>query len=441
VHLSPEDFTVPWFLSFVYGAEPPRDSSLPVAQYLSSDNLVDVLSGRFKADNVEFKALQIPYSYLRVHIKPLPHEAKPLIAKYTPLETLMWYHEELNHPQVNQIIKQRLESKEEKLNLTYGKLMERLLYFKKIDAPFYELLIPLAEEKLNKISLELEPPVVVLGDASYSMDVAIRTSTIIASVLTVLTSAELKFFNVRLVDPPLNPKTIPEVVRVATEMKADGLTASACALWPYYQQRKKIKFFIVVTDEVENEKFNGTDYFPSMYLKYYQEVYPAKLVFVSFLDNPGRKGRMVTALENMGFDILQFKLDGARPDLTKLDTLLGLLSSEGQFFVQQVLELSRAFEHGADDLLQALHAPPKRLVAKNNNNNNNAEDDEKKINLRDEADLDEELCIICQEKDHLRTTALLDCGHLGFCESCAQVLKTCPICRGPVVKTVKIFKT
>ena len=149
---------------------------------------------------------------------------------------------------------------------------------------------------------------------------------------------------------------------------------------------------------------------------------------------------MVTALENMGFDILQFKLDGARPDLTKLDTLLGLLSSEGQFFVQQVLEPSKAFEHGADNLLEAMQAPPKRLANNNNNNVINVQQ-EHKIDLRNEAELDEELCIICQEKDHLRTTALLDCGHLGFCESCAQMLKTCPICRGPVVKTVKIFKT
>jgi len=53
-----------------------------------------------------------------------------------------------------------------------------------------------------------------------------------------------------------------------------------------------------------------------------QEVYPAKLVFVSFLDNPQNKGRMVKALENLGFDVLQFRLDGTRPDLTKMDTLL-----------------------------------------------------------------------------------------------------------------------
>ena len=52
-------------------------------------------------------------------------------------------------------------------------------------------------------------------------------------------------------------------------------------------------------------------------------MYPSKLVFVSFLENPNVKGRMVQSLENMGIEVLQFRLDGKRPDLTKMDTLLG----------------------------------------------------------------------------------------------------------------------
>ena len=67
---------------------------------------------------------------------------------------------------------------------------------------------------MGTISLPLEPPVVVLGDASYSMDVAIRTATIIASLLSFLADAELKFFNDQLFDPPLVPRTIEEVLRV-----------------------------------------------------------------------------------------------------------------------------------------------------------------------------------------------------------------------------------
>lgn len=45
---------------------------------------------------------------------------------------------------------------------------------------------------------------------------------------------------------------------------------------------------------------------------------------------------MVNSLRNMGIDVLQFRLDANRPDLTKLDTLLGLLSSESSYFPKQV---------------------------------------------------------------------------------------------------------
>jgi len=118
----------------------------------------------------------------------------------------------------------------------------------------------------------------------------------------------------------------------------------------------------VVTDEVENGKFNGQWYFPDLFLRYYQEVYPSKIVFVSFLENPNNKGRMVTALENMGIEVLQFRLDGRRPDLTKLDTLLGLLSSESSHFPLQVIELSKVFmDHGEDGLLKRILNPPERV--------------------------------------------------------------------------------
>ncbi len=80
--------------------------------------------------------------------------------------------------------------------------------------------------------MRLESPVVVIGDASYSMDVAIRVSTVIASVLTALANAELKFFTGECVDPPIIPRNVPQVLDVASGVKADGLTAPAAALYP-----------------------------------------------------------------------------------------------------------------------------------------------------------------------------------------------------------------
>jgi hypothetical protein len=62
------------------------------------------------------------------------------------------------------------------------------------------------------VQLPLDPPVVVLGDASYSMDVAIRTATVIGSLLTALTNAELRFFNVQSIPPHVVPRTIEQVL-------------------------------------------------------------------------------------------------------------------------------------------------------------------------------------------------------------------------------------
>jgi hypothetical protein len=122
------------------------------------------------------------------------------------------------------------------------------------------------------VQLPLDPPVVVLGDASYSMDVAIRTATVIGSLLTALTNAELRFFNVQSIPPHVVPRTIEQVLlslslslslsflwillecfccrdgvmitsqvlEVATKTRADGLTAPACTLVEYYRQRKVV---------------------------------------------------------------------------------------------------------------------------------------------------------------------------------------------------------
>jgi len=241
------------------------------------------------------------------------------------------------------------------------------LYFKRKGAPFYSCLVPIAQKRLMSIELLLSPPVVVFGDASYSMDVAIRTATIISSVLTVLSGAELKFFNVTSVDPTRYPTNVVDLIEVAETMKADGLTAPAAALYPYYLAKKPVKFIVVVTDEIENNKFSNQWYFPDLFLRYYQEVYPSKLIFVSFLEDPSvvSGGRMVNSLKNLGIEILQFRLDGNRPDLTKLDTLLGLLSSESAFFPKQVASLAELYSRsGLKDLISRLENPPERVHPK-----------------------------------------------------------------------------
>ena len=64
---------------------------------------------------------------------------------------------------------------------------------------------------------------------------------------------------------------------------------------------------------------------------------------------------MVNELRAAGYEPQQFKLDQSRPDLDKLDTLFGLLSSETSSFQEQVqdmeVELSR---EGIQKVFEAL---------------------------------------------------------------------------------------
>lgn len=374
-HFAPKDFALDWFLSFVFGQEPPADSLLKAGP-MTAANVLELV-----------RRFQVPYSYLRKQLQNLSPEVRALVAGYEKLSMVIWYYEELECPEVDAVLTQRLASGEDP-ELAYGKLMERILYMKMSNKSFYELLLPIAERRLKAIKLPLEPPVVVFGDASYSMDVAIRVSTIIASLLTVLADADIQFFNVDSFAPPVKPYTIPQVLDVALNTKADGLTATACTLKRYYDEKKPIKFFIMVTDEIENEPSNGT-FFAQLFYRYYMEVHPARLVMVSFLEDPNVKGRMTRALEEFGIVPLQFRLDAKRPDLTKLDSLLGLLSAEANFFTIQCKMLAQAQEAGStieqmvaqiregpDALRRALNGGEGDGSSNNNNSNNNQETNE-----------------------------------------------------------------
>ena len=329
--------------------------------------------------------------------EPLPAVVRARVARYEKLDMVLWYYEELSDgcPEVDRVIADRL-AKGEEPSFSYGKFMERLMYFKQSGASFYTQLIPIAQRRLEAIDLPLEPPVVslrasgafivlrtifnqvVLGDASYSMDVAIRTSTIIASLLTALCSADLKFFSDRVTAPDFVPRKVEDVLDVAFNTQADGLTAPACAIHDYYTKKEVVKCFVVVTDEIENEPFRG-QFFAQLFYKYFTEVipcsltcphvkqlmychrfqvYPAQLVMVSFLDDPSKKGRMVLALEEMGIKPLQFRLHAKRPDLSKVDTLLGLLSAESALFTSRVNGLAKTnSSFGLTEMLEGMRPP------------------------------------------------------------------------------------
>ena len=454
IHPSPSDFQCPYFLATIYGAPPPDDSIVSLSRVIPSSSPVEVEQILQKAP--------IPFSFLRKNVEEMTIAMRERIAEYESLDTLIWWHHELACPGLDDRIRARLEKGEEP-KFSYGKFMERLLYFKEMCSPFFALLIPIAEKRLKEISLPLEPPVMVIGDASFSMDVAIRTSTIIASLMVVLSNAKLRFFNDKVVEPPLLPKNASQVIEVTEKAQADGLTAPAASIWDLYKKKEKVRYFIMVTDEIENEKFNDT-FFAQLFYKYCMEVFPARLVFISFLEDLKVKGRMVQALESFGIVPLQFKLDAKRPDLTKMDSVLGILSSESNVFPQYVEHCGKLWSPTTDlnaVVTKAIAiATPELMLTKADDVPSSAgsssssspapavegshlaeevSNEGAPVSLLDSEDND--VCSVCF--DAQANSALVPCGHASFCYDCAQGLnlKPCPLCMAPITSVLKIYRS
>jgi hypothetical protein len=375
VHLNPtKDFpSLPWFLPFCFGTPAPTETMVSRCRDLTSENINNLIK--------EFK---IPYSHLKQFKDNLNDESKARIASYEEkLDTILWYYEDLQCSDVDDIISERLKNGEQ-ITLPYGKLMERLLLLRTLrengpettgyrgfgrgrgriarssndqhstqssKATFYSDLLLVAEAQLEKIKLSLESPVAVIGDASSSMNVAIRTATILSSLLTAICSAKLSFFNTQMFLPTFTPKSIEDVLTLALTTQASGSTANAAGLVPYYDGKEVIKTFVMVTDEEENtdaQLADGTSTrFLNLFMKYREKIYPAKLVFISFLRHQHAQGQMYREFQNANVpDVIQFKFSGERPDLTKIDNLLGLLSTgSSDSFDDKVEKLQNEFQH------------------------------------------------------------------------------------------------
>ena len=261
------------------------------------------------------------------------------------------YYEDLECPDVDQILSERLRDGEQ-VTLPYGKLMDRLLLIRTlrdnqpdiptfyrnyeqeygqildrryafpitkkphVDQPkktaLYSDLIPVAEAQLQKIKLPLESPVAILADASFSMEIAIRTATILSSLLTAICSAKLTFFHDQMFLPAFSPKNVEDVLTLALTTNVRGGTANAAALLPYYLDKEIVKTFIMVTDEEENDSIELADgtktRFFNLFMKYRAEVYPAKLVFVSFLARQHDLGQMFKQFQQANIpDVVQVR--------------------------------------------------------------------------------------------------------------------------------------
>ncbi|XP_069142334.1 uncharacterized protein [Argopecten irradians] len=375
-HFNPKkDFhMLPWFLPFCFGAEAPEGSLALHCRNVTEENVNDLL-----------KEYAIPYSHIKPLTKKLTDESKGRVAdKEVKLDTALWYYEDLQCKEVDQAIQARLDAGH-KVTLATGKLMERMLILRMMregmnlesmddtifnwdwerfpDGPgnvertpdhskasFFPSLQLHAEKRLQDISLPLEAPIVVMGDASGSMEVAIRTSSIIAGILTAVTSAKLVFFDDFNREAPFLPKTVEEILNLAVSTKTGGGTTPAASLYPFYKNKETVKTFIVVTDEEENGEVEVQEdgelknySFCQVFKRYHEEVYPAKLVFVSFLHQT-QDGQMVSELHEAGFNPLQYKFDRDRPDLSKLDRMFGLIATETSSFDEEMDLMEKAIK-------------------------------------------------------------------------------------------------
>jgi len=272
-------------------------------------------------------------------------EAKQILARTAPLETLIWWYEELACEEVERAITERLAAGESLLSTTttttssggaangsssssstvlvakdrcnYGKLMERVCMARERNLSFAPLLLAVAEQKLTDLKHALSSPtaaaaaaavsvtgqstnaggcgrmgatggatVAVLGDSSGSMECAIKGASTLASLLSVALSAELMFF-AETSYPPWGgcaPRSAAQVLDVIAHTRAEHATSMASALYPYVERAQRVDLFVLVSDEMDNTPFRDTRFAP-LWLRYRREVHPtAQLVLVSFLD-------------------------------------------------------------------------------------------------------------------------------------------------------------
>lgn len=357
LHLKASDFQLDWFLGYAYGGSIPESSVVYACKNITSVNSFEIIT-KYKPD----------YNFIRGTKVILSSSSKAVIATYTDLNILLWWlHEFIDSIDALNVIVNRMKSSE--YDLPYGVLIDKLFVSKngctikyqpystsnnfnlgwqttkntnaydtnKLDTQnplykIYENFLTKSEEQLKKYMLNFENnKIAIFGDASGSMEIAIKTSSIIMSILCAISNAEMSLFrnaNEKITNPP---KDVKDVVKFNETCKAGGGTAPATCLEPYYNSGKKLDTIIIVTDEEENGYCQGM-YFSQMFDLYCKKIkHVPKLVFISFLEiNRGNKGQMVTEINTKypqySETTYQYIFDKHKPDLTKLDSVLTKLA-------------------------------------------------------------------------------------------------------------------
>ncbi len=138
VHFHAEDFKLPYFLAVVHGKPAPPGTLLSRMDELSPKNVLTLLN--------EFPQMVQYYSFIRRRLQehpsvkqgaePMNNDVKLWLCKHVPMEDLLWQYDEFACPGGDKVIAERLRKEVlqarvgNEARTSFGKLVERLMYFK-----------------------------------------------------------------------------------------------------------------------------------------------------------------------------------------------------------------------------------------------------------------------------------------------------------------------
>ncbi|KAL3942826.1 MAG: hypothetical protein SGBAC_003064 [Bacillariaceae sp.] len=345
VHFKPNNFSVPYFLPDIFDESIPEDSFVFVLRKLLAASSDEELVYSFREVAANYPQIYKSYAFLRNKERLVrSKEVVELLAEHIPVETVIWYFEELYKVSqaVPDILARRMEDgdfllmirRNESKVFTFGKLLERLLTFQKLrQKKLASLLMGVAAMKLDVLKEQyrdnLNPKAVaVFGDASSSMQAAIEAAAIVASIISTTLDGELSFFASDLVKSPhLKPSSVEQTLEVCQMIQASGCTNLAACLWPYFEAGKVVDSIVMVTDEYENTKCHNY-YFADLLAQYRREVNP-NVVLVVVRVGMG-SAEFQRSLEMNEIEPKVVIIDASRPDLTKFDGLVGQIAAAFQ---------------------------------------------------------------------------------------------------------------
>ena len=372
VHFTPQDFSLPFFLSTVHGTPVPQDTFVHSMRTLMKAPK-ELLANEFAILAQDYPQVYKSYKFLRTYPRLLEEQKiTTLLAQNIPLGTAVWYMEELcgiarpsfdtdipvpgnfkeeeeqlrralgeslgqtlDNAQPNmavaQVLVERIKAKQGwieddqcKVSTSFGKLVERMLQARRISDELAKAMIPAATHRLEALKEAAFSKgtcrTAIFGDASESMQIAIESATIFAAMASVCLGGELCFFSDRYIKSPhTRPSSVEQIMDVLANVEAKNCTSIASALWHYYDLRIMLDRIVLVTDEWENESCHGF-LFANLLQKYKSEVSPdVELILV------GVGAGSIDFQESLRRQDISFKrieIDERRPDLTKFDGLL-----------------------------------------------------------------------------------------------------------------------